>query len=123
LKGSFNSFKLDRETGEPLHRQIYEFLQRAIVQGDFPPGWQLPSTRALARRLRVSRNTVLNAYEALSMEGCIASQAGSGTRVRQGDHAQPVKTLNVRRMLRESHYPAEALPLVDQDGNLVYIHR
>jgi len=116
-------FELDRNSGDPMYRQICECLRRAILKGDLPPGSHLPSTRALARLLRVSRNTVLNAYELLSMDGCLAGQIGSGTRVREGSNAPRLKALNVRRLLRQSHFPAEARPLLDPDGNPVYIHR
>ena len=108
-----------------MHRQLYDFLRRAMVE--LPAGAALPSSRALARRLGVSRNTVVNAYESLSMEGYLIGKVGSGTRVRQISdptaHVFYPRTLDTRRILRESHYPAESRSLSDPDGNLIYIHR
>jgi len=65
----------------PLYRQLYKRLRQAIFQQKLPAGAHLPSTRALARRLGVSRNTVLNAYDALVANALIVARKGSGTRV------------------------------------------
>jgi GntR family transcriptional regulator/MocR family aminotransferase len=43
----------------------------------------LPSTRSLAEDLKLSRNTLLSAFEQLHDEGYVTSQVGSGTRVAQ----------------------------------------
>jgi DNA-binding GntR family transcriptional regulator len=98
-----------------------------MLQGELPAGTPLPSTRALARRLGVSRNTIVNAYEALMMEGYLTGKIGSGTRVRHISdptaHVFYPQTLDTRRVLRESHYPTEARSVRDPDGNLIYIHR
>src|SRR5580698_6898093 len=66
---------------ETLRSQLLRTLRRAILSGTLPPHAHLPSTRALAQRLGVSRNTVLAAYEALASEGLVVGRAGSGTRV------------------------------------------
>jgi GntR family transcriptional regulator/MocR family aminotransferase len=63
----------------PLYQQLYAHLQAAILAGRLPRGAKLPSTRALADELRVSRNTVLAAYEQLTAEGYLESAKGSGT--------------------------------------------
>src|SRR5262249_52754779 len=118
-------FKPDPNSAERLHRQIYTFLRRAILNGDLPPGSRLPSSRALARSLGVSRNTVLNAYEALSAEGLLTGKIGSGARVLKrpvGDSFH-LKLPDPRRFLRESHYPSDASLIRDPDGTPIYIHR
>lgn len=70
---------LDRGAGIPLHRQIYERLRRAILDGLLRPGQRLPSTRVLAAELEVSRLSVLTAYEQLLHEGYLEGRVGSGT--------------------------------------------
>jgi len=70
---------LDARQSAPLYRQLYEALRRAILAGRLKPGARLPSTRELAEDLRVSRNTVMNAYEQLLAEGYVEGQTGSGT--------------------------------------------
>jgi GntR family transcriptional regulator/MocR family aminotransferase len=54
-------------------------MRSAILAGELKGGMKLPSTRALADELNVSRNTVLNAYRQLLAEGYLESREGSGT--------------------------------------------
>ena len=70
---------LDRSSRVPLHRQIYDGLRRAILEGLLRPGQRVPSTRALAVELAVSRLPVLTAYEQLLHECYLDGRAGSGT--------------------------------------------
>ena len=70
---------LDRSTGVPIFRQIYDGLRRAILDGRLRPGQRIPSTRSLAADLGVSRLPVLNAYEQLLHEGYLVGRTGSGT--------------------------------------------
>jgi len=70
---------LRRGPHAPLHRQIYEALKAGIRDGRFRPGSRLPSTRALCADLKVSRNTVLSAYEQLLAEGYAVSRERATT--------------------------------------------
>jgi GntR family transcriptional regulator / MocR family aminotransferase len=63
----------------PLHRQLYEALRRAMLDGKLGAGERLPSSRNLAQDLDISRNTVVAAINQLSVEGYLASRVGSGT--------------------------------------------
>ncbi len=72
---------VDRTSDAPMHRQVYDQIRDAILGGRLPPGRRLPSTRALADELGVSRNTVLAAFDQLFAEGYTEGQVGSGTRV------------------------------------------
>lgn len=67
--------------GEPLFKQIYRGLRKAILDGTLSTGHKLPSTRALAEQLGVSRTAALMAYEQLLAEGFASGRAGSGTYV------------------------------------------
>ncbi|GJG96942.1 PLP-dependent aminotransferase family protein [Cupriavidus pauculus] len=71
---------LDRDAG-PLSRQLVQALRDAVACGDLKPGESLPSTRALAEALGVSRGTVVEAFEQLVAEGVCTAQHGAGTRV------------------------------------------
>jgi GntR family transcriptional regulator/MocR family aminotransferase len=70
---------LDRQARMPLYRQIYGGLRTAIVDRLLRPGQRLPSTRALAVELGVSRIPVLEAFEQLLAEGYCESRVGCGT--------------------------------------------
>jgi GntR family transcriptional regulator/MocR family aminotransferase len=70
---------VDRRSGIPLHRQIYDGYRRAILRGDLRPGQRVSSSRTFAADLRVSRFPVLNAYAQLLAEGYFESRVGSGT--------------------------------------------
>jgi len=67
----------------PLYQALYIHLRAAILSGELKGGMKLPSTRALADELSISRNTVLNAYRQLLAEGYLDSIEGSGTFVAQ----------------------------------------
>ena len=73
--------RLGAEDVLPLHRQLYEALRRAMLDGKLGAGERLPSSRDLAQDLRLSRNTVVAAINQLSVEGYLASRVGSGTYV------------------------------------------
>src|SRR5690349_13696394 len=72
---------LDRDTDQPLHRQLADGLRDAIRTGRLAPATRLPSTRVLAGDLGVSRRLVVDAYSQLTAEGFLYSRHGSGTRV------------------------------------------
>src|SRR5690349_6330817 len=71
--------RLDPRAGESLQEQICEGLRRAIRRGVLARGTRLPSSRALAADLRVSRTTAVLAYDQLIAEGVLETRAGSGT--------------------------------------------
>ena len=71
--------RIDRASGVPIHRQIYDGLRGAILDGLLRPGQRVPSTRALAAELDVSRLPVLTAYDQLLHEGYLEGRVGSGT--------------------------------------------
>jgi GntR family transcriptional regulator/MocR family aminotransferase len=64
-----------------LYDQIARAIKLEILEGRIFAGTRLPSTRALATALGVSRKSVLQAYELLCAEELAIARAGSGTRV------------------------------------------
>ena len=70
---------IDRRASLPLHKQIYDTFREHITQGNLRPGQQMPSTRALATELKLSRIPVLTAYSQLLAEGYCEARAGAGT--------------------------------------------
>jgi GntR family transcriptional regulator/MocR family aminotransferase len=70
---------LDRRSRVPLQRQIYSALRQAILAGRLRPGSRVPASRTLADDLRVSRTTVVLAYESLETEGYIIGRGSAGS--------------------------------------------
>jgi GntR family transcriptional regulator / MocR family aminotransferase len=70
---------LDRRSRSPIYRQLYEGFRDAILERRLRAGQRIPSTRALAAELGVSRLPLLNAFEQLVAEGYFRSVTGSGT--------------------------------------------
>ena len=70
--------------------QLADRLRREIVAGTLAPGGRLPSERAIATAVGLSRSTVVAALDLLRTEGFVESRQGSGTRVRfVGDRDAP----------------------------------
>jgi GntR family transcriptional regulator / MocR family aminotransferase len=78
---------LDRDRGR-LRAQLEDQLRDAVRAGRLGPGAALPSSRALARELGVSRGVVVEAYAQLAAEGYLVARQGAPTRVSEA--ASPV---------------------------------
>lgn len=61
------------------YQQIAEDLRARIEKAEFGPSGRLPTTRDLARRLGVNRNTVVAAYAKLQEWGVVRPHVGRGT--------------------------------------------
>lgn len=69
---------VDFDAQRGLQEQVRETLINAILSGIFPPDAPLPSCRALAAQLNVSRNTTALVFENLVNEGYLLSRPRSG---------------------------------------------
>ena len=77
---AFEMIRLDRTAAEPLHEQLYRQIRDELRSGSFTGGAsRLPSSRALAVDLGISRLTVNLAFSKLYGEGYLRSKARSGT--------------------------------------------
>ena len=76
--------EIRRDGKVALYRQLETAIRDRIRRGVLPAGAVLPSTRALATDLGVSRGVVVEAYHQLIAEGYLASQSGGYTRVALG---------------------------------------
>jgi GntR family transcriptional regulator / MocR family aminotransferase len=81
---------MDRTSPEPLGRQLADRVREQVLSGALPRGRRLPSTRALAADLGVSRSVTEHAYDQLTAEGWLEGRHGSGTYVAAGS-APPVR--------------------------------
>src|SRR6266513_4044440 len=77
---AFEMVRLDRTSNEPLHQQLYRQIRDELRSGSFSDGAsRLPSSRALAADLGISRLTVNLAFSKLHAEGYLRSKTRSGT--------------------------------------------
>ncbi len=95
--------RIDERAAEGLQRQVYVAVRRAILAGVLKSGTRLPSSRALAEDLRVSRTTTLLAYEQLLAEGYLETRRGSGTYVAGELPDHPLQVTSPRRLVRTKH--------------------
>jgi GntR family transcriptional regulator / MocR family aminotransferase len=72
---------IDLNGRRDLSAQLYRQIRGAVLDGRLPRGTALPSSRELAGRLAVSRNTVTVAYDRLAAEGFVTGRPGAGTYV------------------------------------------
>lgn len=80
VSGGFSPLiAVDRKAKEPLYKQIYDSYRALIVGQRLRPGQQIPSTRALASEMQISRIPVLTAYAQLLAEGYLEAREGAGT--------------------------------------------
>ncbi len=111
--------ELRPQAGQTLTRQLYEQLRGSILAGSLPPGHRLPSSRDLARQLKVSRNTVSFVVDQLGIEGYLeinrgrrptvaAAAAAAGLISARATSPRPRASLHLSRWaerLRKSDWP------------------
>jgi len=91
-----------------LYRWLYSELRTAILDGRLRPGSRLPATRDLAAAYRLSRATIVTAFEQLKSEGYVEGRSGSGTYVSQ---VLPEHLLDVRGPKPEKRLPHRRIAL------------
>ncbi len=107
-------FHVSLEGRGDLARRIHRRLRQAILDGQLRRGDRLPATRALARRLGVSRNTVCLAYEWLVAEGLLSGHRGAGSFVDADQISRPLPrapaTSRARSIWKEVAIPTPRPP-------------
>lgn len=84
------TYELNKAPGMPLYEALYRCLRKSILTGEVAPGEKLPSKRALAAHLEVSKITVEAAYNQLLAEGYIRSCEKVGYYVEPVAHLQQI---------------------------------
>ena len=105
------TYELKKSPGVPLYEALYRCIRGDILSGALQAGEKLPSKRALAQNLEVSKITVEAAYNQLLSEGYIRSVEKVGYFVESVEHRnQPL----LPEIPKE---PAPEQPLLDLTGN------
>jgi len=94
--------------GGSLYRWLYGELRTAILDGRLRPGARLPATRDLASAYRLSRATIVTAFDQLKSEGYVEGRTGSGTYVSE---VLPEHLLDVRGPHKEEKLPHRRIAL------------
>ena len=84
--------EIDNHSGVPIYRQILDQIRSHILTGREPYGFQLPSVRDLAARVRVNPMTVSKAYSFLEAEGVVERKRGVGLFVAKVSQTQQDRT-------------------------------
>ena len=86
------TYELNKKPGLPLYEALYRCIREDILSGTLKPGQKLPSKRALAANLEVSKITVEGAYAQLLAEGYIRSveKVGCFVEAVQQNHVLPL---------------------------------
>ncbi len=70
---------IDKTKGITLQRQVYASIRQSVLTGRLAAGARIPTSRALADELGISRTTVVLAYDQLTAEGFITSRGSAGS--------------------------------------------
>lgn len=89
----------------PLHARIQRAIRQLILDGALGPGKPLPASRALAKSLGVSRDTIEAAYTQLHAEGFIERRVGSGSFVAEMTEFTPGHRISQRDALLRKQAP------------------
>jgi len=115
----FTSMKLDKESSNPLYKQLYEKLRDMVRGGLLLKDTRLPSVRSMAEALRVNQVTVVSAFRRLETEGYIYKKPGSGTFAADLTDRTSIKTAPLTESIKDEIYPLEDFSLIN--GGLVNI--
>jgi DNA-binding transcriptional regulator YhcF (GntR family) len=116
------SLVFDSSSDVPLYRQLSRQIAGAIERGELEHGTRLPSSRMMARLLRVSRNTVLVAYEELKADGLTTTEPCSAVRVAAASPQMGIYPMRIQTVLRAARFPANITAFADPDGNPLYLN-
>ena len=98
------TYELKKAPGVPLYESLYRCIRADILSGKLPAGQKLPSKRALAANLEVSKITVEGAYGQLLSEGFITAREKVGYFVEAvGAHPMP-QPIQAQPETEESNY-------------------
>lgn len=91
-----------------IYEDVVQQLQRLVSSGRLEPGDQLPTERALADQLAVSRASVREALRILEARGMLEARAGQGVFVR-GRRTEEIVSILASYLMRERESFLEVL--------------
>ncbi|WP_262693743.1 MocR-like pyridoxine biosynthesis transcription factor PdxR [Kordiimonas aquimaris] len=121
------SHALENSKGISLQKKLHADIRGGILDGILKTGARLPATRALAKRLGIARNTVIEAYDQLIAEGYLETKRGAGTFVSamrpddfmtssQGENTKPPRVVTAKTEPMQ----LSGMPALDQFPNQIW---
>ena len=98
LMEAIMQLNIEVSSGIPIYKQVFEQIERMIVNGLLAAGEFLPSVRQVAGDIEVNPMTISKAYGLLEERGYLTRQRGKGMMVAQQD---------VEKTLKEKHMQLE----------------
>lgn len=93
---------IDKNSAQPLYKQIKDVINARIRQGTWRPGQKIPSENALVDSLQVSRMTVHRALRELTREGVLKRVHGLGTFISEApQHASLIQLKDIAEEIRQ----------------------
>ena len=99
------TYELEHGGKTPLYEQLYRAIRQDLLTGAIAGGERLPSKRALAEHLSVSKITVETAYAQLLAEGYITARQRSGY---YAEHLAPLPAPAATPPVQSAPAPAPA---------------
>lgn len=102
--------------GESLSASVYARLRDAILSGEYPPGARLNEDE-VARRFRVSRTPLRDAFKQLDLEGLVIRTRYQGVSVKRLSPNEICELLDLREVLEglAARLAAERMSNADQE--------
>ncbi len=99
-----------------MYLQIMEQIRHRVAIGDWKPGQEIPSIRALAVALSISVITVKRAYLELEHEGVISTRQGRGSFISEMvDLGESLRKQELERHLVAAVETAQLMGLSEKD--------
>ena len=103
--------EINKNNDTPLYLQIRAAIQKQILDGNIPAGYKLPPERHFSESLKVSRNTVVKAYQELISDGMVVvSVKPKGYFVKEVTRNIPERVFQpLSKMIRYNYTDKESL--------------
>jgi len=111
-----SSLTISQADPRPLYLQVKDQIRHRVAIGDWSPGSEIPSIRALAAAISVSVITIKRAYLELELEGVIVTRQGKGSFVAEDAALAPaLRTAELDEHLKSALRVAKSMGMAAED--------
>jgi len=111
------AFNIAPSSGIPIYKQVFEQIERMILNGYLPVGEYLPSVRQVATDIEVNPMTISKAYGLLEERGYLSRQRGKGMMVAQQTEqvSKQEKIMKLEKMITALISDASQMGITEQE--------